>query len=78
MYVLQVIALEVDECEPASVVVWDLDTRLTFPCSLQLYVQHALQASSIVLPPKLARCVGHGTVTFLILCYAGPVMVDAT
>ncbi|KAF6250670.1 hypothetical protein COO60DRAFT_759816 [Scenedesmus sp. NREL 46B-D3] len=36
--------------------VWDLDTLLPFPCSVQQYAQQALQADKIVLAPQYERC----------------------
>lgn len=55
----QVIALEMCP-QQSGVLVWDLDLQhptLQFPCTLQQYAQHALQADSIELPPQYARYV---------------------
>lgn len=52
-----VIALQVCP-QQSGVLVWDLDLKhptLQFPCTLQQYAQHALQAESIELPPHYAR-----------------------
>eukprot|EP00878_Enallax_costatus_P010428 GHUV01010886.1.p1 GENE.GHUV01010886.1~~GHUV01010886.1.p1 ORF type:complete len:269 (+),score=58.42 GHUV01010886.1:105-911(+) len=48
------IVLEVRQQQP-SVFVWDLDAQLSFPCSLQRYVEHALKADQVVLAPKYER-----------------------
>jgi hypothetical protein len=53
----QVIALEVRP-QSGVALVWDIDLqhpRLPFPCSLQQYAQHALQAHSIKLPQQYQR-----------------------
>lgn len=53
---MQVVALEVQQQTPC-VLVWDLDASLSFPCSLQRYVEHVLKADQFVLAPNYERYV---------------------
>lgn len=51
----QVVVLELPDPASAGARVWDLDTTLPFPCSLQAYAAQALRAGELQLAPRYQR-----------------------